>query len=92
MRGLQKVHLDEALRDCEQALNASRKATYNRQRKGRFSDSAGRHQDALETSDQALTIAPQQAASLYVRGYAKKNWEMCRRGRRHRRRGMSTAN
>ena len=72
MRGLQKVHLDEALRDCEQALNSKPNSSHIIDSKGLVLYQLGRYQDAVETYNQALAIDPKQAASLYVRGYAKK--------------------
>jgi hypothetical protein len=70
-RGLQKVKLDEALQDCDLALKTRPSAAHIIDSKGLVLYQLGRYQDALDTYNEALKIAPQQAASLFMRGHAK---------------------
>jgi predicted aspartyl protease len=70
-RGLQKVHLDEALRDCDLALKAKPQDADIIDSKGLVLYQLGRYQDALDAYNDALKIDPQLAASLFVRGHTK---------------------
>ncbi len=72
VRGLQKVQLDGALRDCDLALKAQpQKASHIIDSKGLVLYQMGRYPEALEAYNQALAIAPQQTPSLYMRGMTK---------------------
>lgn len=70
-RGLQKIHLDEALQDCDLALKAKPQDASIIDSKGLVLYQLGRYQDALDADNDALKINPQLAASLFVRGRAK---------------------
>lgn len=70
-RGLQKTHLEEALQDCELALKTRPQDASTMDSKGLVLYQLGRYQDALKTYDKALTIEPDLADSLFMRGHTK---------------------
>jgi tetratricopeptide (TPR) repeat protein len=71
-RGLKKTLLEEALQDCNQALKTRPQASDVMDSKAFVLYQLGRHQEALETYNQTLAIAPRQAASLFMRGHTRK--------------------
>jgi len=71
-RGLQKVLLEEALQDCEAALKSNPDAPHIIDSKGLVLYQLGRYQDAQATYDEALKLSPEMAASLFMRGHAKR--------------------
>jgi hypothetical protein len=70
-RGLAKINLEGALQDCESALKTKPNAANIIDSKGLVLYQLGRYPQALEIYNQALAIAPKQAASLYMRGMTK---------------------
>ena len=70
-RGLQKIKLEEALQDCDLALKARPVAAHIIDSKGLVLYQLGRYQNALDTYNESLKLAPEQAASLFMRGHTK---------------------
>lgn len=71
-RGLKKSALEDALNDCASALKTRPQSPDIIDSKAFVLYQLGRHQEALETYNQALAIDPKQAASLFMRGHTRK--------------------
>lgn len=70
-RGLQKVKLDGALKDCDQALKSKPNSGDIIDSRGFVLFQMGRYQEALEAYNRALANKPDLATSLFMRGYTK---------------------
>jgi tetratricopeptide (TPR) repeat protein len=70
-RMLLNVELEQALRDCEQALKQDPEASQVIDSRAWVKLRLGRFDDAIADFDKALGIQPGQAASLFGRGLAK---------------------
>jgi tetratricopeptide (TPR) repeat protein len=66
------LHLDTALKDCTKAIELSENAAHIFDSRGLVYFRMGRDEEALADFDAALDAAPDQAASLFMRGLTRK--------------------